>query len=172
MATRSRVAVKVSYNSVTVGGREIQAGEIIHIYVHSNGYPSSRLPILTEHYNTEEKAIELISLGDVSSLHESCKKPEGHSFENKVKGHTVYYGRDRGEDNADFMLGNWEESKNDEEFGYLFEDGKWTWTCSYYKTLKELEEEDCADSIDFKDSFVEQAYGDLVARTQCPLSRI
>jgi hypothetical protein len=155
MSTRSRVAVKVSYNSVTVGGRDIEAGQIIHAYVHYDGYPFNMMPILTKHYDTEEKVIELISHGDMSSLAESCEKPEGHSFDNKIKGYTVYYGRDRGEEGTEFALGNWNEAKNEEEYGYFFEDGKWTWTCSYYKNLKELEED--TEAMLYKDSFVEQS---------------
>jgi hypothetical protein len=126
MSTRSRVAVKVSYNSVTVGGRDIEAGQIIHAYVHFDGYPSNMMPILTENYDEEEKVIELISHGDMSSLAESCEKPEGHSYDNPVEGHTVYYGRDRGEGDTEFVLGNWDKDKNNEEYGYIFEDGKWT----------------------------------------------
>ena len=153
MATRARIAVRVSQDT-KVGKVELKAGQVIHAYVHSDGYPDSVIPTLSEYYNAEEKAIELISHGDMSSLHASCQKPEGHSFDSRVEGHTVYYGRDRGESDTEFAIGDWNESKNDEEYGYIFENGGWFWNSDYYRTIKILEEDSCYK--EFRGSFVEQ----------------
>ena len=114
---------------------------------------------MTKHYNLEAKAIELISNGDISALYGRCDKPEGHTFENPVKGCTTYYGRDRGEEGTELRVGNWEEERNSEEFGYLYEDGEWKWTCSYYKSLKELRKDQVYSS--FEDSFIDQEKEDL-----------
>lgn len=67
------------------------------IYCHWDGYPSHHLPILTKHYNSDEKVDRLLENGSLSSLDEKCDKPEGHGFDNPIKGYCVYYGRDRGE---------------------------------------------------------------------------
>jgi len=157
MATRSRIAVRVS-QGMAIFGKDVKAGQVIHIYSHWDGYPDAKIPTLTKSYNTEEKAIALIIQGNISSLSDSCEKPEGHTFENPTEGYTTYYGRDRGEFDQEFEIGNWEEARNQEEFGYLFEDGKWTWTDSYYKTIKEKEDEleKYGETMSFKDSFVEQ----------------
>ncbi len=153
MATRARIAVRVS-KDMTISGKDVKAGQVIHIYSHNDGYPDHIVPTLSEYYNTEEKAIELISHGNISSLADSCEKPEGHTFENPTEGHTTYYGRDRGEDDQEFEIGNWEESKNDEEYGYIFENGGWFWSSDYFRTFKILEEESCCK--EFRGSFVEQ----------------
>jgi len=62
MSTRSIIAAKLS------------DGTIKAIYVHYDGY--GHLPILQEHYNTQEMVDALVNLGDLSSLGESllaCK---------------------------------------------------------------------------------------------------
>jgi hypothetical protein len=85
MGTRSRIAIKLADN------------EIKSVYCHWDGYPSGNGRTLVKHYNSKEKALNLIMLGDLSSLHESTECPEGHTFDNSIKGYTVAYGRDRGE---------------------------------------------------------------------------
>ena len=57
MSTRSHIGVLNDDNSVD------------YIYVHFDGYPEHNGRILVENYNSEEKAKELIDLGDLSSLH-------------------------------------------------------------------------------------------------------
>ncbi|MDL4912967.1 hypothetical protein BL250_03145 [Erwinia sp. OLTSP20] len=110
MATRSNINVKV--------------GDIYHcVYCHWDGYPEHHGPILTAHYNSQELAEKLVSHGDISILDNSCDKPEGHSFDNRVDGYTVYYGRDRGEENVSFK----EKASplNQEEFSYIWDGEKW-----------------------------------------------
>lgn len=110
MATRSNINVKV--------------GDVYHcIYCHFDGYPDHHAPILTGYYNSQEMAEKLVSNGDMSSLDESCDKPEGHSFETRVNGYTVYYGRDRGEKNVDFKVLT--TPLAEEEYSYTWDGEKW-----------------------------------------------
>lgn len=111
MATRSNISVKV--------------GDVYRtVYCHWDGYPSHNGDILLNHYNTQCKAEGLVSYGDISSLNERMDKPEGHSYENNVNGCTVYYGRDRGEENIQYKEST-ERPDCQEEYLYVFEDGKW-----------------------------------------------
>lgn len=72
MATRSFVAIKTGDNTFDA------------IYVHSDGYPEARLPLLENHYNTQEGVNELIGMGDCSVLRETLKD-------------SFFYHRDRNE---------------------------------------------------------------------------
>jgi len=65
--------------------------------VNYDGYISHTGRMLVEHYNDAERAKALIALGDLSVLDKSIECPEGHSFAHRIEGHTVAYGRDRGE---------------------------------------------------------------------------
>lgn len=49
-------------------GYELEDGTIEFVYCHCDGYPEHQLPILTKHYNTREKAIELVSKGRMFAL--------------------------------------------------------------------------------------------------------
>lgn len=110
MATRSNINVKV--------------GDVYHcIYCHWDGYPSHHSPILAGHYNSQELAEKLVSHGDISSLAESCEKPEGHSYDSPADGHTTYYGRDRGETNVDFKVRT--SPLEQEEYSYTWDGEKW-----------------------------------------------
>ena len=98
---------------------------IRYVYLHFDGYGA--LPLLNKHYNTQEKADKLISLGDISILAESCECPEGHSFTNKIPGYSVFYGRDRGETGQGpktlpkFMF-HYDFKK---AYRYVFKNGEW-----------------------------------------------
>lgn len=117
-------------------------GSIRAVTCHWDGYPEWVGAILQEHYNTEEKANALISLGDLSSLGmKLCPDKEfdepqyqrdgpavRHSFETPQKDVTVAYHRDRGDKleiitchtEARFMrMCKWCE------YRYLFIDGEW-----------------------------------------------
>ena len=65
------------------------------IYVHSDGYPSYLGNMLLDNYYRVDKIEDLIDLGDASFIDKEITKPEGHSFNNRIKGHSVFYGRDR-----------------------------------------------------------------------------
>ena len=71
------------------------------IYVNYDGYPKHILKTLQKHYVVQDVIDNLMSLGDLSSLDNNSECPEGHSYDNPVKGYSVAYGRDRGEDGVD-----------------------------------------------------------------------
>jgi hypothetical protein len=82
------------------------------------------------HYNTQEKAEELIALGDLSSL---CEKPtpdpdSPHNFDSPQKDVTVTYHRDRGEElHIDRPVSI--HSLDAQDYNYIFKDGAWHyWT--------------------------------------------
>lgn len=117
MATRSNIGIKNTDGSIEM------------IYCHWDGYPSHHLPILTEHYNTEDKVRELLALGDISVLDKRVKpnENEAHTFNRPSDGIVIAYHRDRGEElhpaikypNLDAALGD------REEYVYIFEDNEW-----------------------------------------------
>lgn len=111
MATRSTISVKTP------------EGHFLQVYCHRDGYPQHQMPILTEHYNTLEKALELVKGGDMSYLAPDPSKPEGHSYDTPVKGHVVYYGRDRGETGTEPVKSSTHVGRN-VYYYYWFIDGE------------------------------------------------
>ena len=110
MATRSNISVKV--------------GDLYHtIYVHWDGYPEGVGKTLALNYNSQELAEKLVSYGDISSLDDSSDKPEGHTFDDPVKGYTVYYGRDRGETGTDMQI--CDLVRFEQEYSYEWDGSKW-----------------------------------------------
>lgn len=132
MSTRSLIAIKQKDNTVK------------SVYCHWDGYLEHNGIILSNHYNTYELADKLVSIGDISSLGEKCDKPDGHTFASPVDGYTIYYSRDRGEENATPIIyadvESWiKESKNSwSEYLYLFADGQWHVTFHIGSRFKEL----------------------------------
>jgi hypothetical protein len=105
-------------------------GKFRRIYCHWDGYLSNNGVILQEHYTTQELAEALVGPGDMSSLGPMCDKPVGHSYDNKMPGYTVYYGRDRGEDDVDAKVYDTLEaaisaSGGLNEYTYVWKDGGW-----------------------------------------------
>jgi len=97
-----------------------------YIYLHSDGYPDHALTTLKSFYNNYNSAQTLVDLGDCSSLSEMCNKPETLSFDNRISGFCVFYGRDRGE------VGTEKQTTDDlnyrkkfQQYTYLF-DTEWT----------------------------------------------
>lgn len=116
MATRSRIGIQNENGSVT------------SIYCHWDGYPENNGEILVMHYKEREKVQKLIDLGSISSLAPEVDAPEGHTFENPVKGVTVAYHRDRGEPHQQQQHISPENffASDIEEYGYLFTlEGEW-----------------------------------------------
>ena len=74
-------------------------GTIQQIYAHWDGYISHNGVILFNYYQEPEKVKELMKLGDLSSLAPEITPKGSHSYDNPESGVTVFYGRDRGEDN-------------------------------------------------------------------------
>jgi hypothetical protein len=126
MSTRSRIAVKLDDSNIK------------SIYCHWDGYPSNNGKMLLNNYNSKSLALNLIMLGDLSSLQESADKPEGHSFDKPIEGFTIAYGRDRGEkgieaidhDNVNDLIKAADDS--DGEYTYMFDCKKNKWF--YLKT--------------------------------------
>lgn len=116
MATRSNIAMCYPDGSVR------------SVYAHWDGYPSGVGKTLLDHYSDEDKLIALLDLGDISSL-----GPEiglRNSFERPDPYFTVFYGRDRGEENTsaktytdvdDFLT----RSISCVDYVYLYDGGKW-----------------------------------------------
>lgn len=105
MGTRSNIAALID-------------GKVKVIYCHFDGYIEGVGQDLFDHYNSQERAEELIALGDLSCLGERCDRPEGHSYQTPVDGCTIAYGRDRGEEGTeasqfeslDEWTGQWSET--------------------------------------------------------------
>lgn len=105
-------------------------GKWHRIYCHWDGYLSHNGQILFEHYTTQKQAEALVKPGDMSSLAPKCSKPKGHTFDKKVDGYCVYYGRDRGEEDvagtiADTLLDCWPPGGTWSEFTYVWDEGQW-----------------------------------------------
>lgn len=104
---------------------ETKEGKFKKVYCHWDGYPSHNGKILLNHYKTYNDVDKLLNLGDMSILGEKCDGEPGHSFETKKELQTVYYGRDRGEDNVSFQIFDDYRSIPKEEYNYLFKNDKW-----------------------------------------------
>ena len=100
MATRSRIGI------------ELSDGSILSAYHHYDGYPEWLGRILNTHYNSKDKASELIDGGDMSAA---------WGDENRAE----YYS-ERGEDCPPRYDNNKEEFFSDgEEYSYIFRNGNW-----------------------------------------------
>ena len=98
------------------------------IYVHSDGYPAYMWPMLTEHYNSEELATKLVSLGDASYIEERLEPTDVHSFGEPEDGVCVFYHRDRGEpwsQCSPSMFSTKKEMFNNYYYSYIWEDEHW-----------------------------------------------
>jgi hypothetical protein len=105
-------------------------GKFKRIYCHWDGYLEGVGQTLFSHYNSQERAEAVVAPGDMSSLAERCDGEPGHSFDNNVKGQTVYYGRDRGETEMDGVVGDtlvsvWPSEGTWTEFTYVWTQGRW-----------------------------------------------
>ena len=104
---------------------------IYQIYCNSDGYTSYNGKMLIDHYNSLEKALELVSLGDLSYLKKKVHPTPGarHNYDTPEPGVNVYYGRDRGEKRVDVK--KYKDIKEfatlaiPESFNYIFNNGKW-----------------------------------------------
>ena len=135
MATRSTITARLS------------DGTYRSVYCHYDGYPEGPDGVgwmLQHHYNSQELAEEVTSLGPLSFLEPSCDAPHGHTYETPVKGHTVAYCRDRG-DSFESSLHSTGSTYEDvfnapccQEYNYLWNGSAW-----------QLISDDPADSLRF-----------------------
>ena len=119
MATRARVGIQLSDQS------------ILSVYHHWDGYPEWLGRILTTHYNSKDKASELIDGGDMSSAwtNERWTGKELAPYVREIKETEEYgpqYYSQRGEDCPPRLDDNVIEFLSDgEEFAYIFRNGEW-----------------------------------------------
>ncbi len=116
MATRSTIAI------------EYADGTVDQIYCHWDGYLDNNGVILRDHYKDPFKVRDLMDLGDLSSL--GANIGSQHSFEDRIDGECMFYGRDRGETGVgakrfkDFE--DYKANHQYEEYEYILRtDGNW-----------------------------------------------
>ncbi len=117
MATRSTIAVV------------LPNGSIRSVYVHFDGYISGVGKTLLSHWNSQELAEKITSIGDMSILGERINPIGEHSFDKPELGTCLLYGRDRGKTDSNpityISLNDYYISNNKEEYNYLFFDNCW-----------------------------------------------
>ena len=123
MATRSRIGLQLADDSV------------LSVYSHWDGYPEFNGVKLVEHFNSYEKAAELIDGGDISCLWTNA----GWNNETLPTTGPQYYSSrgDVTEPRLDKTLGKY--LGNGEEYAYLFANGEWVCydTCDWHDTFKQ-----------------------------------
>jgi hypothetical protein len=117
-------------------GIEAPSGKIASVYGHWDGYPEHVGKFLKKYYTNPGKVKQLLKLGKngISSIDKDIRGAKDHSFDNPVKGQTVFYGRDRGEkDNYSKTWKNRDAVKfnSGEEYGYVWSVKEKKW---YYKS--------------------------------------
>jgi hypothetical protein len=116
MSTRSRI------------GLELPDGSILSAYHHWDGYPEWLGRILNTHYNTKEKAAELIDGGDMSSCWTNERWTNDLLDRHKEEYGPNYYSY-RGEDSPPRHDENiYDYLANGEEYAYLYT-LKGEWVC-------------------------------------------
>jgi hypothetical protein len=122
-------------------GMELPDGKIKFVYLHWDGYaekPGAGYT-LNNFYKDVNKVEELINLGNISVLRENIG--EKHDFDDNDLSDenewSVFYGRDRDEEDQDARIVDNYESMPNIEYVYIFKNNKW-----YYhegdKKLKRL----------------------------------
>lgn len=66
MSTRTLISAKMK-------------GMVYTIYCHHDGYPEHIVPLLLNHYNTQEKVEALIMMGDTSAIYETLEACEPYA---------------------------------------------------------------------------------------------
>mgnify|MGYP006278995737 FL=1 len=126
-------------------------GSVTGIYCHWDGYLEGVGATLVQYYNDTEKVLDLIEMGDVSSLdkeigvkHPFSRFMTGLSQEDwdaQFGDMTTFYTRDRGEDTParDFPDAKaFRSHYGDAEFFYLFDGNEWTYATRlmpYFKAI-------------------------------------
>jgi len=119
MATRARIGIQLKDDSV------------LSVYHHWDGYPEWLGKQLMEHYNTREKAVELIDGGDMSCCWTQDRWCETAFKMEESKEFGPQYYSQRGEDcppRLDDSIFEYLDKDNNEEYAYI-----WTihdkWVC-------------------------------------------
>lgn len=116
-----------------------KSGNITSTYVHYDGYPKGVGQTLKKHFNGSKTKQLLKTAGKdgVSVLGKDIKGSSDHTFQNPVKGQTLFYGRDRGDRGGDMQArGQVDklrdyitnvEARHGAEYVYLYDerDKKW-----------------------------------------------
>ena len=110
MGTRSRIGIQLADES------------ILSVSCHYDGYPEFNGVKLQEHFNSHDKASELIDGGDLSALWTN----QGFRSEILPEVGPLYY-TSRGENTPPRIDSNLKQYLTDgaEEYAYLFKDGEW-----------------------------------------------
>ena len=136
MATRSRIGIQLKDDSV------------LSVYHHWDGYPEWLGKQLVEHFNTKEKATELIDGGDMSvcwtnERWDSKPNQYGGSTKSESEEYGPQYYSQRGEDcppRLDSSIFDYLDKNNNEEFAYV-----WTvnneWVCYDMNSFNEKDPE-------------------------------
>jgi hypothetical protein len=112
MSTRSRI------------GLELSDGSVISSYCHFDGYPEFNGVKLVEHFNSYEKAAELIDMGDISCLWTNA----GWNNETLPEVGPLPYSA-RGEDCPPRLDANkYDYLADGEEYAYIFTQNQ-QWVC-------------------------------------------
>jgi hypothetical protein len=104
---------------------ELENGQYKGIYCHWDGYLTHNGAMLIDHYSNREKVEKLLSFGDLSLLRPEIElNPNSeHTFDNPQDNVCVFYGRDRGEEKQDAIVGTLSkimEANGWIEFFYIF----------------------------------------------------
>lgn len=126
ISTRSNIAKKIGEDAY------------LTIYCHADGYLTYNGAMLLDNYNTPERVDALLALGDLSTLQEKLEpdpnSPHSFDYNERQKGVTVAYGRDRGDSETEarvFSLAQLNNESNWTEYVYIFdENNKW----KYFRT--------------------------------------
>ena len=112
MSTRGRI------------GLQLEDGSVLSVYHRWDSYPEWLGRILNTHYNSKEKAAELIDGGDMSSCWTNSRWTREGVTEVEEYGPEYYSGR--GEDCPPVLDDSLADYLADgEEYAYLFVDGAW-----------------------------------------------
>lgn len=116
MATRSNIAYKTP------------EGKIRSVYCHWDGYVAHNGEMLRRYYSDADKVKALVDLGQISVLKPKVNPTTTeHSFDTPEEDITIFYGRDRGEENVGFQEYDdfAEYVDNGEEYMYFFNGTDW-----------------------------------------------
>jgi hypothetical protein len=136
MSTRSRIGI--------IRERPALAAPLVEsIYCHFDGYPEGVGQTLIDHWTTTEKVLDLIELGDLSSLGSEIGEdqgtdwfdkawgvlhPEGEEWNDPRLAWCIAYTRDRGEEDCGsrtHSIDDWPDYGQEAEYVFDPETGEW-----------------------------------------------